>query len=696
MKKLFQILLIISLLTISMFIPPKSALSSSLDAVGGPDIPSDPPHRTFLPVIRSAVTTYQVSGIVTGPGNTPLAGALVTDGTGKFAVTDQLGRYQIDLPVGSNALAPQKDGFYFTPSVIDIEVRSDMSNQDFSGVAGCDQGIVNGDFEGNDWWTFDGVSPADYTTDKYHSPSRSVVTGILNGGVNVEGYSWTTSSPITLSNTATSAKLRMWLFPTSGEAANSPVAATSGMGVLGGATNGNDAQYVLVLDEDGTLLDTLLWINSNAQMWTYFEFNLTKYVGQTIKLQIGTYNDGDGGVASLHVDDVSLNVCSDIYPATPLSPAVCGNFFVNSGFESNGGWGIPTTVFPAGYSYDYAYAGLRSMRTGIPIYSPVNKYSYSDAYQTVTIPNDATSAVLRMKILPRSQEPQLLTSVAGMEPEAVMPPPGTVWEDAVLAKDTVYIVVLNPNDHTILETLWSRSNWNSSEWKSKEFDLIKYRGKKIRIQFGTYNDGLGGKSSLYVDEAYFDICDGGTPPPPPPPPPPPTCTERIGNNSFETNLSWYIPATAFSAGYSTARAHTGLRSMRTGIIKNTHNRYSYSDFGQVVNIPAGSSSATLGMWIYTQSSEPVSMMLANQPAAAEMGSAVMAGDVQYLLILDYWGNWIDTLLWQRTNDGYWKNVAFNVKKYAGSTIRLQWGTYNDGWGGVTSMFVDDVSLIACP
>ncbi len=57
---------------------------------------------------------------------------------------------------------------------------------------------------------------------------------------------------------------------------------------------------------------------------------------------------------------------------------------------------------------------------------------------------------------------------------------------------------------------------------------------------------------------------------------------------------------------------------------------------------------------------------------------------------------MDTLLWQRSNDRYWRRFEFNLLRFAGQTIQLQWGTYNNGYSGVTSMYVDDVSLLACP
>ncbi len=694
MKRFLQSLLIFSLLMISVFTVPTHVLGGVPNSDTGPTDPLELPNQIFLPVIQRASSNYWVSGVVTGPDNLPVAGATIFDGTGKSAVTDQAGQYQIAVPAGPNVLSPVKDGYYFTPSMVDINVSSNLVGQNFSAIDGALQGVDNGDFEASTWW----VAPSSpvtavYTTEKYHSPVRSARTGILSGMANVYSYSAISSPLISVPDTATSVILRMWLYPISEESTSLLVPSMPEVGEFGDTTTAYDAQYVLILNEAGELLETLLWISSNSQMWTYHEFNLSKWAGQTIKIQIGTYNDGSDGVSSLYIDDVSLEMSSGTLPP-PLSPEACYNLFLNSGFEYSASWGIPITTYPAGYSYDYAYAGLRSMRTGIPVYSTVNKYSYSDAYQTVTIPSDATSAVLRMKILPRSQELALSAEEESIEQEALLPPVGAVWGDSTLAYDTVYIMVLDPYTQQIVEYLWSRTNLNSAEWKSKEFDLLKYRGKTIRIQYGTYNDGLNGKSSLYVDEAYFDICSGVLPPPPPPPPPP-DCSERIGNNSFETNTSWYIPPTAFSAGYSTARAFTGFRSMRTGIVNYYLNRYSYSDFGQVVSIPLGSTYANLEMFLYNSSSEPTSVLLANRPTAEEFGEVAMAGDVQYLLILDYWGNWIDTLLWQRVNDGYWTYASFNLQKYAGSTIKLQWGTYNDGWGGFTSMFVDDVSLITC-
>ena len=217
-------------------------------------------------------------------------------------------------------------------------------------------------------------------------------------------------------------------------------------------------------------------------------------------------------------------------------------------------------------------------------------------------------------------------------------------------------------------------------WVNKAYDLTAYKGRTIRIQFGTYNDGIDDVTAMFVDDAVLDVVVPAptATPPPTPPPPPGTCTEKFGNNSFEANSDWGIPITAFTAGYSTRNPYTGLRSMRNGIIYTRHNRFSYSDAYQTASISSGASSATLGMWLF-----PISERTSDN-------------DLQYILVLDSYGNWIDTLLWQRSNSQTWTFHQFNLNRFRGMTVRIQFGVYNDGLGDVTTLYVDDASLQVCP
>jgi hypothetical protein len=269
-------------------------------------------------------------------------------------------------------------------------------------------------------------------------------------------------------------------------------------------------------------------------------------------------------------------------------------------------------------------------------------------------------------------------------------PDGKDFYNTDLVADAQYIRVLDAVTGETLEWLyWQRDN--DSAWKFLAFDVKNWAGRSIKINLGTYNNGADGFTVQYVDDVYFHIC-------PPVAPPPPTCSERLYNNSFEYNSAWYIPATEYTAGYSTLGANSGWWSMRTGIYYPSQNRYSYSDFGQAVYIPYGISSAILSFYAYTISGEPYTSAVSPPPLAVD-GKMILApdsSDIQYLLVLNQWQYWIGTLLWQRVNHNYWEYYQYNVTAYQGQSIRLQWGTYNNGYSGVTSMFVDDASLQVCP
>ncbi|OQY21244.1 MAG: hypothetical protein B6I34_07625 [Anaerolineaceae bacterium 4572_32.1] len=173
------------------------------------------------------------------------------------------------------------------------------------------------------------------------------------------------------------------------------------------------------------------------------------------------------------------------------------------------------------------------------------------------------------------------------------------------------------------------------------------------------------------------------------------CREEIANGSFESDGGWEIPLTKYPAGFVTTTIHSGSRSMRIGIVEPGENRYSYSSVRQWVTIPADAISATLRYWLYPTSGEPATLEMPAGPLAATLQEAAMSGDTQYVLILDENEEWIDTLFWQRSDAGQWTFHQSDLLAYAGRTVKLHFGAYNDGQGGVTGMYVDDVSLELC-
>ncbi len=175
--------------------------------------------------------------------------------------------------------------------------------------------------------------------------------------------------------------------------------------------------------------------------------------------------------------------------------------------------------------------------------------------------------------------------------------------------------------------------------------------------------------------------------------PTPVTRELVINGGFEGDAAWQIPATAHRARYSTLQAHSGLRSMRTGVVNSPNNTYSYSSAWQAVSLPPDTTAATLRFWEYPVSQETGAQGMKTLMAfAGDPRLMGLSDDAQYVLVLDAEGTWLATLLWQRSNAQTWTEHTHDLSPYAAQTIRLQFGTFNNGHDGVTSMFVDDVSL----
>lgn len=718
---------ITALIAILVIAPPTSTLSKTDLLPSSPDQPTPHspdilPYQLFMPLANhSLARDYSISGRVTDSNNNPLPYVKIVDQSGRSVLTDENGNYTLDgLTPGTYAIAPDLSGFAFLPSMVTINVPDQSQSKNFVAVHLASDLIINGGFESDVGWHFPITPyPATYTSAMAHSGTRSVQTGIPTY-YNVYSYSSVTqSSPMVIPAGTASAKLRLWLYPQSGEAAtlSLPPQFVTGTKFTEEALS-SDVQYVLILDDADNILSPLLWMRSNARQWTSYEFDLTAFAGRSIKLHIGTYNDGLNGTTAMFVDDVSLEITAVPSPtATPTptgTPPACENKISNSGFETSESWTIPLTAYSAGYATEKAHAGSRSMRTGI-INVLDNRYSYSDAAQYVSIPASAASATLSLWVYAISSENTTLA----------LPPitQGKAFGEEALASDVQYVLILDQNNIWIDTLIWQRSN--AQQWVQYTFDLKKYAGRTIRLQFGTFNDGVSGITAMYVDDVTLDVCIYAAPtatptvsptptftptptytpiptatpttgPSPTPTATPSTCYEEIENGGFEQISDWVIPITEFTAGYSTDKAHTGNWSMRTGILYTAHNRYSYSDFRQVVTIPTGKH-ALLRFWLFPQTEEPtMQLAIPSEPLATNIESVSLASDRQYALILDANGIWIGTLVWQRSNAQQWTLYTFDLSAYAGSTIKIQFGTYNDGYDGVTSMFVDDVSLQICP
>ncbi len=176
------------------------------------------------------------------------------------------------------------------------------------------------------------------------------------------------------------------------------------------------------------------------------------------------------------------------------------------------------------------------------------------------------------------------------------------------------------------------------------------------------------------------------------------------NPGFETDAAWVFPPTAYTAGYGTGEKHSGLRSMRTGVV-TLPDVLSYSSGNQLVTIPAAAGSAILHFWYYPFSQElgPGSSLAPAAPDRAvlqavadnEVPQSPLANDLQYVLVLDEHDAVLETIIWTLSNASQWLEATFDLSAYRGRTVQLRFGTYNDGNGQRAAMWVDDVSLTHC-
>ncbi len=220
------------------------------------------------------------------------------------------------------------------------------------------------------------------------------------------------------------------------------------------------------------------------------------------------------------------------------------------------------------------------------------------------------------------------------------------------------------------------------------------------------------KGKLWIVVAYFVVCytlvfsgvqpyttvqaTAGTVPPD-------LCTTQLNNGGFETDAAWSLPITPYRAAYSTEQAHSGARSVRAGIVKPADNVLSYSSAVQTVQIPTNTQTVTLSLWWYpvstegggTQSANVVDDATLQAVADGVVPATPLVGDQQYVLLLNPQNRVLARLLWTRSNSQSWQQSSFDLTAYAGQTVRVLFGVYNDGINGVSALFVDDAALETC-
>ena len=359
-----------------------------------------------------------------------------------------------------------------------------------------------------------------------------------------------------------------------------------------------------------------------------------------------------------------LRMTLDIVPLpTPTpTPTPDPGIAQNGGFEYDGAWTMFETAYPARYVQEPRRSGARALQTGIEDVDR-NVYSYSSAEQAFVLPvvGDRT---LRY------------------------------WYRAAVAQGDYVYVFLRADAHG-----WrplSVSKDSTDGWVQVAHDLSAYAGQQVTLRFGTFNDGRGGISAMYVDDVGVGSVDPvqGTPTPaatftpqptatwtPTPLPSPtetpmliptatpvptwtpvptatltpsptatplPACAELVTNGDFEGDGGWTIPITPYRARYTRDASYVGDRSLQLGIADPAADRWSYSSAEQRVAVPAGRR-AKLRFWYH-------------------MPQSGGAGDYGYFMLRPDGGSWrVIRIVRDSTSD--WTPLEVDVSHYGGQGLR---------------------------
>ncbi len=198
---------------------------------------------------------------------------------------------------------------------------------------------------------------------------------------------------------------------------------------------------------------------------------------------------------------------------------------------------------------------------------------------------------------------------------------------------------------------------------------------------------------LIQADAALGAIGGGTPTPtvtgtPPTNTPTPTLTRTptltptpclsanvVQNPGFETGsfAPWVISDTNNTPTVVMTQAHSGTHSALMGALAAPE-PLGNSTIYQTVTVPAGTS--TLSYWYY--------------PTTAD----TIAFDWQDAYVENTSGTILATVMHVDENTPAWTNKTFDMTPYAGQTVRLVFLVHEDGFGDITSMYVDDVAIQA--
>ncbi len=153
------------------------------------------------------------------------------------------------------------------------------------------------------------------------------------------------------------------------------------------------------------------------------------------------------------------------------------------------------------------------------------------------------------------------------------------------------------------------------------------------------------------------------------------CTELLLNGNMENDQGWEFPLTAVRGGYSTDIYLSPTHSARLGIASGA-NLNASSSMRQLVHVP--SANHLILAWRLYPLSQPLD-----------------ASDLQLASIFSPSNTELRRVWSGVRNDAAWLTCNYDISAFVNRDIFVYFSARNNGSGGATAMYIDDVSLKTC-
>jgi len=153
-----------------------------------------------------------------------------------------------------------------------------------------------------------------------------------------------------------------------------------------------------------------------------------------------------------------------------------------------------------------------------------------------------------------------------------------------------------------------------------------------------------------------------------------TTTQLIQNGGFESgSLASWTGGGVFAPTAVTGHAHSGSWSAQLGASSGAEPNGD-SPLYQTITIPSTATSATLTFWYWPSTTDTITYDW--QQAQVQNSSGALLAQIMKVC----------------SNSRAWTQVTYNLIAYKGQTIRIYFSSHQDGYGDLTYMYLDDVTV----